>query len=110
MLLVLCGCVTPTRYDPVLNLERARDSFSRDELTPEQHAEVMRASVMCDLCLVSVLEQAAAHPAVQFDLWDDAPTLDEEEESLESGGFRASMALLSVSAPGPADSAAGGGA
>jgi len=47
---------------------------------------------------------------LQFDLWDDAPTLDEEEELLESGGIKSSMAVLSVSEGGSADAAAGGGA
>ena len=51
--------------------------------------------------------------ALQFDLWDDAPTLDEEEEALETGGVRTSMTLLSVSEGGSAGctrGAAGGGA
>lgn len=106
-------CDTLNRYDPVLNLEKARDSISKDELTPEQHAEVMRLSVMCDLCVVRrICGEASNHSpccALQFDLWDDAPTLDEEEELLESGGIRSSMAVLSVSEGGSADAAAGGG-
>jgi hypothetical protein len=30
-------------------------------------------------------------------MWDSAPTLDEEEEALESGGFRSLMSMLQSS-------------
>jgi hypothetical protein len=37
----------------------------------------------------------------QFNLWDCAPSLDEEEEELASGGFRSMMATYSQSRAKP---------
>ena len=107
------------RYDPVLNLEKSRESYAADELTPEQHAEVTRASVVCvwpeavPLCcaMQALRKHLTARLALQFDLWDDAPTLDEEEEAFEVDGIRrGSIAAMPTVSEGSDEAAAGGGA
>jgi hypothetical protein len=39
------------------------------------------------------VQEVTCGVCLQFDLWDLAPSLDEEEEALESGGFRSMIAM-----------------
>jgi hypothetical protein len=73
-----------------------------DELTPEQQEEVAAALQLCRAyvyiyCVACMpcrrVREVICGVCLQFDLWDFAPSLDEEEEALESGGFRSMIAM-----------------